>query len=175
MYFQRLRSSVKNVSKRVLKQDAGDTFSNAKLPGSLQSYIPERSQELFDQLMFGTDVTNTERKVVALHFEELAYDARIDTVLQFVETKNVITFCYHCQKIAFREVLMLSNHLLNYIRSISELINISATNNMTGFPSNALLLHPTYLATTVENRLNEDVSLCNAEKISRSYKPPMYG
>ena len=60
MYFQRLRSSVENVSKRVLKQDAGDTFSNAKLPGSLQSYIPERSQELFDQLMFGTDVTNTE-------------------------------------------------------------------------------------------------------------------
>ena len=152
-------------------------FSNAtELTNRLRSHIPERSQELFDQLMFGTDLTNTERKAVAEHFKELSYDASIDTVLLFVETENVINFCYHCQQnsLGLREVLILSNHL-KYNRSISELISTSAANDTTGFPSNAVLSHLEYLATAVKNLHNEDVSPCNAEKIADSYNPPKYG
>ena len=178
MFFQRLRSTLRNVSKRVLKEDAGDTFSKAtELTSSLRSHIPERSQELFDQLMFGTDVTDTERKAIAKHFKELAYDASIDTVLPFVETENVINFCYHFYQnsLGLREVLMLSNHFLKYNRSISELISTSATNNTTGFPSNAVLSHLEYLATAVRNLHNEDVSPCNAEKMAESCNPPKYG
>ena len=147
------------------------------MTGSLRSHIPERSQELFDQLMFGTDVTDTERKAIAEHFKELAYDASIDTVLPLVETENVINFCYHCHQnsLGLREVLMLSNHFLKYNRSISELISTSATNNTTGFPSNAVLSHLEYLATAVRNLHNEDVSPCNAEKMAESCNPPEYG
>ena len=69
---------------------------------------------------------------------------------------------------------MLSNHLLKYNRSISELISTSAINNTTGFPSNAVLSHLEYLATAVKNLHNEDVSPCNAE-MADSYNPPKYG
>ena len=122
---------------------------------SLRSYIPETSQKLFDQFFFGTDVTDTER--IAEHFKELAYDASIDTVLPFMETENVINFCYHCQQnsIGLGEVIMLSNHLLKYSRSISDLISTSAINNTTGFPANAVLSHLEYLATAVKNINNE--------------------
>ena len=162
MFFQRSRSTLQNVSKRVLKENADDTFSKAtELTSSLRSHIPERSQELFDQLMFGTDVTDTERKAIAEHFKELVYDASIDTVLPVVETENVINFCYHFYQnsLGLREVLMLSNHFLKY-NSISELISTSATNNTTGFPSNAVLSHLEYLAKAVRNLHNEHVSPC---------------
>ena len=66
------------------------------LPSSFPPYIPERSQGLFDQLIFGTGMTDTEIKAIAEHFKELSYDASIDTVFQFVEVKNVINFCYYC-------------------------------------------------------------------------------
>ena len=112
--------------------------------------------------MFGTGVTDTERKVIAQNFKELAYDASIDTVLPFVETENVINFCYHCHQnsLGLREVLMFSNHFLKYNRSISKLISTSATNNTTAFPSNTVLSHLEYLATAVRNLHNEHVSPC---------------
>ena len=127
--------------------------------------------------MFGKDVTDTERKAIAECFKELAYDASIETVLSFVETEKVINFCYHCQKnsLGLRAVLMLSNHLLKYNRSISDLISTSATNNTTRFPSNAALSHLEYLVTVVKNLHNEDVSPCNVEKMAESHNPPKYG
>ena len=126
--------------------------------------------------MLFTDMTEHERKAITEHFKELTYDPSIDTVLLFVETENMINFCYYCQEngLGLREVLMISNHLLKYNHSISKLISNSATNNIEGLPSNAVLRHLEYLATAVKNLHNKDVSPCNVEKIPESYKPPKY-
>ena len=125
--------------------------------------------------MFFTDMTEHERKAITEHFKELTYDPSIDTVLLFVETENMINFCYYCQEngLGLREVLMISNHLLKYNHSISKLISNSATNNIKGFPSNAVLPHLEYLATAVKN-LHNDAPPYNVEKIPESYKPPKY-
>ena len=176
MFFQRLRSTLRNISKRVLNEDADYTFSNAtELTSSLQSHTPERSQELFDQLIFGTDLVDTERKAIVEHFKKLTYDASIDAVLPF-NIENVINFCsrYQQNRHGLGQVLMISDHLLRYNRSISELISTSATSNTTGFPSNAVLSHLEYLATAVKNLHNEDVPPCNPEKMAESYNPPKY-